>query len=194
MNVWSSWLACAVLALLPGAAAAATLSLVPTPISVTQGDGFVLDLRIGNLAGAEVGGFDIDLAFDSTQVSFVGATFSTLLGDAGVGEVLTDVISGSGTLNVAAVSLLSPQALDLLQGDPLLLATLNFLAIAPGSSSILITSAELSDEVAGAITLDSFDPVPVQIAVPEPTALLPVSVGIALMLFQRRRRAGRVEK
>jgi len=189
MNAWSSWLACAGFALLPGAAAAATLSLVPTPIAVTQGNGFVLDLRIGDLAGAEVGGFDIDVAFDPTQVSFTGATFSILLGDAGVGEALTDVISGSGTLNVAAVSLLSPQALDLLQGDPLLLATLSFLAIAPGSSSIQITGAELSDANAAAISLGDFAPVPVQIAVPEPTALLPVSVGIALMLVRRRRQA-----
>jgi hypothetical protein len=190
MKAWSRWLAGAAIALLPGAADAVTLSLTPTPIAVTQGTGFDLELRIADLAGAEVGGFDVDIDFDPTQLDFVGATFSTLLGDLGLGEILTDVVTGVGTLNVAAVSLLPPEALDGLQGDPLLLATLSFFAFESGESDILITQAELSDALAGELSLDAFAPVPVQIAVPEPTALLPVGVGISLMLWRRRRSAG----
>jgi hypothetical protein len=193
MTGWSKWLACAWIALLPGAAGAVSLSLVPTPVEVTVGTGFALNLRIENLAGASVGGFDVDFAFDPTQISFVGATFASLLGDVGLGEALTDVIVGAGTLNVSSVSLLSPQALALLQGDPLLLATLSFQAVGPGSSSILITNAEVSDARASAVSLDSFAPVPVHVAVPEPTALLPLSLGLALVLLRLRPQTDRVD-
>ena len=187
MNAWSRALACLGLALLPGSAQAATLSLAPTPIVVNVGSSFVIDLRIADLAGAEVGGFDVDLAFDPTLLSFSGVTFSTLLGDEALGEILTDVITSVGTLNLAAVSLLSPQALDALQSDPVLLASLSFEAVGVGSGSLLITSAELSDALAAGITLGAFVPVPLQVAVPEPATWLPVALGVALLARRRRR-------
>jgi hypothetical protein len=189
MNGWSRTLACLGALLLASSAQAATLSLSPTPISVVQGDSFVLDLRISDLAGAEVGGFDVDLAFDSALLSFSSVTFSTLLGDEALGQILTDVIPGASTLNVAAVSLLSAAALDALQADPVLLASLTFQALSPGSGSILISSAELTDALAAGITLGAFAPVPVTVAIPEPATWLPVALGLALLARRRRRAA-----
>lgn len=187
MNGWSRCLACLGALLLPSSALAATLSLAPTPISVVQGDSFVIDLRISDLAGAEVGGFDVDFAFDPALLSFSGVTFSTQLGDEALGQILTDVLTGAGSLNLAAVSLLSAAALDALQADPVLLASLTFEAVSAGSGSLSISSAELADALAAGIPLGAFVPVPVTVAIPEPATWLPLAAGLALLARRRRR-------
>ena len=99
----------------------------------------------------------------------------------------TDVVPGAGTLNVAAVSLLSAAALDALQADPVLLASITFQALAPGSGNLLISDAELSDALAAGIALGAFAPVPISVAIPEPATWLPVAVGLVLLARRRRR-------
>ena len=70
-------------------ASAITLSLLPAVQTVAPGDTVSLDLVIdglGDFAPDSLGTFDIDIAFDSTALSFIGYSLGTFHGDELFGE------------------------------------------------------------------------------------------------------------
>jgi hypothetical protein len=163
----------------PREAAAVSIALTPASSSVALGDPVTLTLEVGALAGAAVGGFDVDLSFDAAKLGFLSASFGSALGDPGLGEQLGDVVAGTGTLNLASVSLLDPVALAALQGDPVQLVTLTFTTLAPGSPVLMIDGALLSDAFAAALTVDSQEGASVDV-VPEPELALALLLAAAV--------------
>jgi hypothetical protein len=172
--------------LLPRDAAAVSISLTPPGQFVGVGDTFALTLEAGALAGAAVGAFDVDVSFDATRFTFVGVTFGGALGDVGLGEQLTDVVSGAGSVSLASVSLLDPLALAALQGDPVALASLTFQAIAAGAGAFMIEAAQLSDEFAAELAIGSVVTATVDV-VPEPGIALLLALGAGALARGRRR-------
>lgn len=142
-------------------AGATTISLVPAAADVRPGDVVVIDVLIEGL-GANVapalGDFDIDIAFDPAALGFVSYTLGTGLG--GPGEAL-DVSFGffpPGGVNIAQVSLLTADELNLSQPDTFVLATLAFdvIALAPGETTSIDISGvfALGDADGSPLTLD----------------------------------------
>jgi hypothetical protein len=173
---------------LPGAARAISLTLVPSAPSVALGDPLTVTLQASALAGAAVGAFDVDLGFDPARLAFLSASFGAALGDVSLGEQLTDVIAGAGTLNVAAVSLLDPVALAALQGDPVALVSITFQTLAAGTGAVSVDAALISDAFAAALAVDDRTGASVEV-VPEPALALALALAAAAFLAARRARA-----
>jgi hypothetical protein len=175
-------LACAV-QLAPRESAAVSIALVPSAPSVAVGDSFTLTLEVSALAGAAVGAFDVDVSFDPALFALVGVSFGFALG--GAGEQLTDVVNGTGSVSLGAVSLLTPGELAALVTDPLVLATLTFEATSAGSGAFGIADALLSDAFAAGLATTSQTGATVD-AVPEPALALLLALGAGALARRRR--------
>jgi len=171
--------------LAPREAAAVSIALVPSQPSVNVGDSFTLTLEVAALAGAAVGGFDVDVSFDATRFTLVDIVFGGGLGDVGAGDQLTDVVTGAGSVSLGSVSLLDPVTLAGLQSDPLALASLVFQATGAGAGAFGIDAALVSDAFAAALTIGSQTGATVDV-VPEPALALLLALGAGA--FARRRR------
>lgn len=176
-------------------ARALTLSLVPDTLAPAQGSPFAVDLVVsglGNGAAPSLGGFDVTVVFDATQVSFSGASFGAALGS-GPAEVVTGVVPGAGQVALSAASLLLPAELDALQPADFVLATLTLTATGAAPSTLAVSSFVLGDgfglplgaDLGPAVTIT---PGPGS-AVPEPTAFTAYAVGLLVFARTRRRRA-----
>ena len=97
--------------LAPREAAAVSIALLPSQPSVNVGDSLTLTLQASALAGAAVGGFDVDVTYDAARFTLIDVTFGGALGDVAAGDQLTDVVSGTGTVSLGSVSLLDPVTL-----------------------------------------------------------------------------------
>ena len=147
-------------------------------------------------------------AFDPGALSFQGYGLGSFLGDLGLVEALDFSLAdlGGGTVNLAEVSLLEPDAascifcippyLDEIQPDTFVLATLDFLVdtLPPGTSTdvFIDTVYALGDGFGEPLSLDSTaDAVirnPAAVSVPEPATLTLVGFVMAGIGFQRRKR------
>ncbi len=170
--------------LLPRAAAAVSISLTPASQTVNVGDAFTLTLEAGALASAAVGAFDVDVSYDATRVTLVDVTFSSALGDVGLGEQATDVVTGTGSVSLGSVSLLDPITLAALQGDPVALVSLTFEAIASGAAAFGIDTAQLTDAFAAALSIGSQTGATVD--VPEPALAWLLALGAGALAVRRR--------
>jgi hypothetical protein len=156
---------------------AVSIDFVPVSQTVFPGQPVTVSLIISGLgAGAppSLGAFDLDVTFDPTILTPTAAEFGVLLGDPARFEALTAAAFLSGIVDLAAVSLLAPIALDALQPASFVLANIMFMTLAEGSSSLIFSQGILSDafgrELSAAVGTGS-----VQV-VPEPTSLLLVGV------------------
>jgi hypothetical protein len=140
-------------------AQAVGLTFVPALQDVNIGDTAVVDLQVvgvGDHTSPSLGGFDVTVNFDSSILSFVGATFGGLLGDIGLGEATTITTPGAGVVNLYELSFLEgnvamclfcvPPYLNDLQASSFVIASLSFQAIAGGSSALSLSNAILADE------------------------------------------------
>ena len=150
------WLVCA-------NAHAATVSLEPATASAAPGSTVSLSLVVsglGDLVASSLADFDIDIGFDASALTFAGYSLGTALGDTGTGEAL-DVSFGlfsPGVVNIAQVSFLTPGELDALQGDTVVVATLDFVlsGLAAGATTSVDVAGvfALGDTAGGGIPLD----------------------------------------
>lgn len=109
---------------------AVLIELQPDALLAETGDSIALDLVVsglGNSGPDSLGAFDISVGFDPGKLTFTGYSLGDLLGDIGLSEAI-DASSGDvgGAVNLVEVSLLSAVALDALQPDAFVLATLQF--------------------------------------------------------------------
>ena len=179
-------------------AGAVVLSLEPSSQIAGPGDSVSLDLVIsglGNGAPDSLGDFDIDISFDASALSFLGYTLGTSLGDVGLGEAFDGSFGdlGGGLVNLAEVSLLFPFELDALQADTFTLATLDFSVdvLAPGDSTTvdIDTVWALGDGFGLPLTVDAANSAVIRnAAVPEPSLLALVALGLTGVGFASRRR------
>jgi hypothetical protein len=153
--------------LLPRSAEAVNIAVTPPNQFVSVGGQFSLTLEASALAGAAIGGFDVDLGFDATRFAFVSALFGGALGDVGAGDQTTDVVPGAGVVGLGAVSLLDPTELAALQPGTVSLVTLTFQAIASGAGAFTFEFVQLADAFGAELPVVNLTPATVDV-VPEP--------------------------
>jgi hypothetical protein len=171
--------------LLPRTAAALSISFTPPGQFVGVGGSVTLVLEASALAGAAVGGFDVDVSFDAALFTLTDVTFSGSLGDVGLGEQSTDVVNGIGSVSLGSVSLLDPLALDALQGDPVALVSLTFQAVAIGAGAFVVEAVQLSDAFGAELVIGSVTPATVDV-VPEPALAWLLALGAGALAMRRR--------
>lgn len=137
------------------------IDLNPTLTNATVGSTFLVDVVITGLSGPAfaVSDFDLDISYDPSLLQFSGGVnFGTGLGSP------PDIFGSCpyvgtcsppdplpGTADLFAISFADYSTLRGLQGDHFTLATLSFLALAPGTSSLeFVQNANFIFDVIGA--------------------------------------------
>jgi hypothetical protein len=168
------------LALAPAAFADVILSVDPS--AQTKLLGQVVTVTIKS-SGGYVGGFDLNISWDSTILFFNSINYGTQLGGG-----VQNTFFGPATVNATEISLLTPAELIALQPGPgATLLTLVFSTIALGTSDVQISYNAIGDENGlshNVVDLNDGEITVIQgIPVPEPgsTTLLPVVAGLAAL-------------
>ncbi|MBN8519652.1 MAG: PEP-CTERM sorting domain-containing protein [Candidatus Accumulibacter sp.] len=183
------------LVFLSGAASAYTLSFSPSAQDIGLGGFATVAVRIADVAPEPpgspggLGDYDFEVVYDPAIITFDQATDAGALGLA-VG--LDAVLLAPGRLNLSAFSLEAPDDLLALQSDSMLLLTLAFKGMAPGTSALFFENITLGDVLGtprtstssnGSITV-------LAAAVPEPgTLALLAGAGLMALGGRRLRRA-----
>jgi hypothetical protein len=176
----------------------ATIEFIPSSATATVGASLGIDVVISGLGAGvlpSVSAFDLTVEFDSSVLSATGVTFGALLGDPSTLEAITASTISPGSVNFAEVSLLLPSALDALQPASFSLASLTLQAVGPGTSTLGfvpgtvpgVPGLDISDAFGDLLSLTASDGA-VDVAVPEPTAVLLILRGTALVPVMARRR------
>jgi hypothetical protein len=172
----------------------ALIEFQPDSFLAGPGDSISLDLVVSGLGNAgpdSLGAFDISVGFDPTKLSFTGYSLGNLLGNVGLAEAI-DASAGDvgGAVNVAEVSLLSVPALDALQPDSFVVATLKFdvVDLAPSVVTQLsvLSGAVLGDAFGSPLSVTGLGSASVQ-GVPLPGTLFLFSATLFGWVAARRR-------
>lgn len=175
------------------------LEIEPDSLDASVGDSVNLDIFARSLGTDLIGGFDIDLEFDTSLLAFNSVSFGTGLGDPDLFESLVDNClggelfcpAGPGRVNLYQVSFLDSGSLGALQpGSDLFLFSIVFDALAAGFSSVSFTRTDISDETGFEVlqvtstsgaTINS-SPVDEPVPVPAPSVLSLLGIGLLLLL------------
>ncbi len=187
------------IALLLGAsqasAAPVTLRLLPAVQNAIPSQTVNLALTINGLgdhAAPSLSGFDINLSFDSSILTFTGHTLGSLLGAVDDVEASDLSLGASGnTINLAELSYLLPTELATLQPSEFTFATLSFrVDNLPQFKQTFVffeSIKVLSDENGEPLQIASLNGAQIGNPIPEPPAILLFGLGLALLIRNRRR-------
>lgn len=170
------------------------LSFVPLSQSVAVGGNVVVDAVLTGIGPSSpddqiVSAFDVSVDFNSSIVSFSSGTLGTDFGVLSAFAVPT-VVGSTISWNLTSAEL--DAALQGMQGHSVTLGTLNFYALAVGSSPLsysysdvtgLNATALVPDLLTGTINVTGTSPVP------EPSTLMLMSLGALGLLTAKRRKA-----
>ena len=126
---------------------AATITWGPSTNTVTNGDIFTMDI-IGTGFATNVDGGGVNIAFDSTVLSVLSVTIDEVVWDLGVGIDTGTIDNGAGTLSGLMVNAWS----DVTGGFTV--ATVEFQAMANGSSALSLTEYALNPWAGDAVLLN----------------------------------------
>jgi hypothetical protein len=133
----------------------ASVGILPVQATVISLEGTSPEVEVNNWIDIQVwvrdlntdiiSGFDIDITFDDSVLTFDESSFGTLLGD-NINSFQSTVLTGN-TINVAEVSLLFDSELQLLQASSdFMLASLRFWGTAVGLGGASITMTDVVGE------------------------------------------------
>lgn len=167
---------------------AVTIGFEPKTQNIFLGSTINIDLFIwdfGDHTSPSLSVFDIDVSYNTMVLSFIDYKLSSHLGDISSCEAL-DLSYGEqqhGTINLANLSLLSPDELNSFQPSEFAFATLTFKAIAPGSSKLNFTNASLGDEQRDCLDIQ-IEPGNINV-VPTPATILLLGSSFACLITER---------
>lgn len=135
-----------------------TLSVIPNHSNVSLGSPLSVDIVINSIDNFDftLGGFDIDLAYNTSVLNLTGISFGTALGDESAFESVTDTSASiPGNANLTELSYLEARSSDCvfcqvpyledLQGNSFILVSLTFDTIGAGNSGFDLNINVLSD-------------------------------------------------
>lgn len=179
-------------------ALAITIDFLPSDQTVAVGDTFDVDVTISGLwdAGEIVSAYDLDIAYDATNLSATGVTFGGYLDDLllpGFFTIQDAVLSTAGIVDLFELSFLWDSELAVQQPDSFTLATISFDALVAGTSALIFEPDPLYgidvkgrdaqilplDVGIGSITITDV------VDVPEPASLLLMLSGLLGLGFLR---------
>ena len=164
---------------------AISIDVLPQAQEVTDGTSFNVDIAISGLGDTQspsLSTYDLDLAFDTSVLSFSSVVFGNQLDVFGLGDVTAVDSSVSGLVNLYELSLDLPSDLDASQLPAFTLATLTFDAVGTGVSALSITKTILGDSIGDPLTATVQDASVIvtskPVGVPEPGTLLLFVLGL----------------
>lgn len=185
---------------LGGPARAAIISFSPSNTTIMVGNQGTVDITVSGLeTGEAVGGFDLNVVFDPALLVLNQVNFGSALGMVNIDQ-FTSSIFGLGRIDFAAVSLADESTLLGLQIGTFMLAQLVFDSVGSGTSKIMFDAFTppgllLSDQFGNAIAITANNEATVRVdpavAVPEPTTLPLLVLGILLIVGRNGRTARR---
>ncbi len=169
--------------LVTGAASAAMVEVSPATGQAAVNDEVTIDIVVSGLENTDLAGFDFDLSYDSSVLTFVDYMLTDELGDIESDEAwdLSPVEQEDGTVDLALVSLLEDDLSS--QSSNFSAATIVFNAAAEGVSDLVLSFVDLSDADGLAITAEVSDGSVT--VVPEPASLLLSLTGLVLLRRNR---------
>jgi hypothetical protein len=195
MNFLKS-LTASVLLLNSGLSAAVELSILPSAVTVQQGNSVSVDLvasDLGSFSAPSLGAFLVEIIFNDAILDFDAVVYGSLLGNPG-DPLETSIVTttGIGSVSLDEFSFLLDVELDALQPDSFTLATLTFSGQTVGTSALSIGTVDLADAVGNTLTPTALNAGSIQVTsagkvpVPATAALI---LPFALLLAARSRRS-----
>jgi hypothetical protein len=139
-------------------AGATSIQLSPVLTDTTAGSAFSIAITISGLDGLTpslaLADFDLDISYDTSLLHASSVSFGAGLGSAALSGF---DLSAPGIVDLFAVAIADYATLRGLQGDSFTLATLTFLALAPGTDSLALV--QNSAFIVGLIDGDNQNPV-----------------------------------
>ena len=159
--------------------AAIIVTVAPQTQTIAPGASTSVQVRISGLGPdtpPSLGAFDFNLAFNPAIVTFTGVTFGDpILGDqlnlSGTGAISDFSLTSPGLLDFFEISLDPATTLDSRQPANFVLATLQFQALARGTTSLVTSLNSVSDSQGNSLTL-GFQPGTINVvSAPEPACI-----------------------
>lgn len=183
-----------ILTLFINTASAVTIYFDPTDSVVHTGNSVDIDLMISDLGAfsePSLGSFTVDIAYDSSIISFNSVNYSDALGLISNGDADPFTTESTGSVTLSNFSFLSDTELDALQDSSFVLATLSFMGLAIGSSDLITDAIDFSngvgDDITATIIANSGFVEVVTGEIPEPSSYLLMLFSIVLLSVQKRR-------
>jgi hypothetical protein len=171
------WALGAVFGVLLAVQAHATSIVALSPASESVGTGEFFSLQIVADLSAPVIGFGLDVQFDSSVIALVSPP--------AIGPLWTALAAPDGDSLAGA-------SLGGVLGSNVLLATVNFVGVAPGSTAVTVTYTPADPTEGFALLAGGFDNATFQnatVTVPEPSTVSLLAIGaVAAGISSRRRR------
>ncbi|MEM8996638.1 MAG: hypothetical protein AAGF23_17770 [Acidobacteriota bacterium] len=148
---------------------AATLTLGSALATVTPGETVTITATVSGLGAAgapSLGTFDVTLFFDPALVGLDSGdvSFSDSLGAIDGGEAAPFVAPGGGSIEIAALSVLTASQLDALQGDTFQLFEAEFRVSGSKPVTLTMAASALGDGEGSTVALDPVAPLDLDVA------------------------------